>query len=126
MTKVLIAGGAGFIGSHLSQKLLSEGYTVGVIDNILTGAKENLTPVLDNPKFMLFEQSVTDPLTRVAERMGEINYIFHLASPASPNQKSERSYISHPIETLLANSTGTLNLLQLAQEKNAKFLFASS
>jgi nucleoside-diphosphate-sugar epimerase len=126
MVKVLIAGGSGFIGSHLSKRLLEEGYTVGVIDNLLTGEKNNVEALLDNPKFIVFEQSVTEPLTRVSERMGEIDYIFHLASPASPNQKSERSYISHPIETLLANSVGTYNLLSLAKDKNAKFLFASS
>jgi nucleoside-diphosphate-sugar epimerase len=125
-TKVLIAGGAGFIGSHLSKKLLDEGYTVGVIDNLLTGVKDNIVQLLDNPQFMFFQASVTDSLANVAERMGEINYIFHLASPASPNEKSERSYIAHPIETMLANSTGTYNLLTLAKEKNAKLLYASS
>jgi len=126
MIKALIAGGAGFIGSHLSQKLLEEGYAVGVIDNLLTGDKRNIAQFLENPRFMFFNQSVADPLVRVSERMGEINYIFHLASPASPNQKSERSYIAFPIETMLANSAGTYNLVSLAKDKNAKFLFASS
>ena len=69
---------------------------------------------------------MSKPLDGIKDRFGDIHYIFHLASPASPNEKSERSYINHPIETMLTNSLGTYYLLQLAKEKNAKMLFAST
>jgi dTDP-glucose 4,6-dehydratase len=122
MLNILVAGGAGFIGSHLCKRLLTEGHTVYCVDNLITGSKNNITSLLDNPKFNFFNHDVTVPL----QELREINYIFHLASPASPNKKSERSYINFPIETLLANSSGTYNLLNLAKEKNARFLFAST
>lgn len=122
MLKFLIAGGAGFIGSHLCRRLIDEGNTVYCVDNLITGSKNNIVSLLDNPRFHYFELDVIKPIVE----MGEVNYIFHLASPASPNKKSERSYINYPIETLLANSVGTHNLLNLAREKSARFLFAST
>jgi len=126
MEKVIVAGGGGFIGSHLCKKLLSEGNMVYCIDNFITGNKNNLVSLMDNPNFKLIEHDVSKPLDVIQERIGEAHYLFHLASPASPNQKSERSYINFPIETLLVNSYGTHNLLLLAKEKNAKFLMAST
>lgn len=119
--KCLVAGGAGFIGSHLCKLLLNEGYEVICLDNFITGDKKNITPLLKNPQFKLIEQDVTkiSNVTRSA-------YIFHLASPASPNKKSPRSYINHPIETLLANSVGTYQLLELAKKLSARFLYTSS
>jgi dTDP-glucose 4,6-dehydratase len=122
MLNILVAGGAGFIGSHLCRRLIEEGHTVYCIDNLITGSKNNVESLLDNPKFNFYNHDVTKPI----EELREINYIYHLASPASPNKKSERSYINFPIETLLANSLGTYNLLNLAKEKNARFLFAST
>lgn len=122
MLKILVAGGAGFIGSHLCKRLIDEGNIVYCVDNLITGSKDNVERLLDNPKFNYFERDITKPLVEIPE----VNYIYHLASPASPNKKSERSYINFPIETLLANSLGTYNLLNLAKEKNARFLFAST
>lgn len=126
MPKALIAGGAGFIGSHLSGRLINDGFVVYCIDNLITGSKTNVNGLLDNPNFSLLRHDVATPLINIAERLQEIDYIFHLASPASPNLNSEKSYMKLPIETLLANSLGTYNLLLLAKEKNAKFLFAST
>ena len=126
MPKALIAGGAGFTGSHLSSKLINNGFVVYCVDNLITGNKTNVNNLLDNPNFNLLRHDITTPLTLIADRLQEIDYIFHLASPASPNMNSEKSYMKLPIETMLANSLGTYNLLLLAKEKNAKFLFAST
>lgn len=123
MKKFLIAGGAGFIGSHLSEKLLNRGDSVICVDNYITGSKENISHLLDNPNFTLVEQDIVDGVPEIQE---ELEGIFHLASPASPNQKSERSYIAYSIETLRVNSQGTFNLLNLAKDKNAKFVYAST
>lgn len=131
-----MAGGAGFIGSHLCGSLLKDGYEVVCVDNLITGDKENIKKLLVNPKFEFIEQDITRPIqsskfppkARLATggKVQSLDYIFHLASPASPNKKSKRSYINHPIETLLANSVGTLRLLELAKKQNAKFLYTSS
>jgi len=122
MQTVLVAGGAGFIGSHLCKSLLSENYKVICVDNLVTGDKNNLEDILDSQNFTFLEQDITKSLGKELT----VDYIFHLASPASPNKKSPRSYINHPIETLLANSLGTYNLLELAKKTSAKFLYASS
>lgn len=131
MQKVLVAGGAGFIGSHLCKSLLEDGYEVICIDNLITGDRKNIENLLENPRFNFIDQDITEPFPKIfnfhPDKVGTIfNFIFHLASPASPNKKSKRSYINHPIETLLANSVGTYNLLMLAKKQNAKFLYASS
>ncbi|MCL5435398.1 MAG: SDR family oxidoreductase [Patescibacteria group bacterium] len=122
MQTVLVAGGAGFIGSHLCKKLLSEKYKVICVDNLITGNKNNLNDILNNENFTFLEKDITKNF----QEDSKLDYIFHLASPASPNKKSPRSYINHPLETLLANSLGTYNLLELAKETSAKFLYASS
>jgi dTDP-glucose 4,6-dehydratase len=126
MANVVVAGGAGFIGSHLCKRLLDEGHAVYCIDNLITGAKENIEPFLNNPQFTFLEFDLGKQSDTLSDSFKDVDYIFHLASPASPNKKSERSYINFPIETLLANSTGTYNLLNLARQKGAKFLFAST
>lgn len=126
MLKIIVAGGAGFLGSHLCKKLLDEGNTVYCLDNFISGSKNNVQSLMDNPKFALIEQDVSKSLDSIKDRFNDVHYIFHLASPASPNPKSGRSYINHPIETMFVNSVGTYNLLQLAKEKNAKFLFTST
>jgi UDP-glucuronate decarboxylase len=126
MLNILVAGGAGFLGSHLCKKFIDEGHTVYCVDNLITGDKNNIVSLLDYPNFNFVQHDVIMPITALLDRVNELHYVFHLASPASPNQKSERSYISFPIETLQANSLGTYNLLMLAKEKNAKFLFSST
>lgn len=123
---VLVAGGAGFIGSHLCKSLLGDNYKIICVDNFITSDKVNLKDLLKNPEFTLLEHDIIKPIQSSELGMQSLDYIFHLASPASPNQKSTKSYINHPIETLLANSQGTHNLLELARQFNAKFLYASS
>ena len=123
MQTALVAGGAGFIGTHLCESLLKDNFKVICVDNFVTSDKSNISKFLDNPNFEFIEQDITLPFVK---ELAEVNYIFHLASPASPNKKSPRSFINFPIETLLANSVGTKNLLDLAKEKNAKFLYAST
>lgn len=125
MATVLVAGGAGFIGSHLCEALLQDQHTVLAIDNFITGSKRNLTFLENNPTFSFLEHDIIQPLNHQA-LLDRIDYIFHLASPASPNKKSPSSYINHPLETLHVNSFGTDNLLSLAKEKGAKFLYISS
>lgn len=122
MQIVLVAGGAGFIGSHLCKKLLSQNYKVICVDNLLTGDKNNLNEIKDNENFTFLEKDVIKPF----DIDSKLDYIFHLASPASPNKKSPRSYINHPLETLLVNSLGTYNLLEMSKKSSAKFLYVSS
>lgn len=126
MKRVLVAGGAGFIGSHLCRKLLEENFWVICIDSLITGRRENIEVLLKDPKFKFVRQDITKIARGVQLQFESLDYIFHLASPASPNKKSPVSYINHPIETLLANSLGTFNLLELAKIHNASFLYASS
>jgi nucleoside-diphosphate-sugar epimerase len=122
MQTVLVAGGAGFIGSHLCDRLLKRNYKVICLDNLLTGNKKNIERFLPDVNFNFIESDITKDLPK----FDQIDFIFDLASPASPNKRSKRSYINYPIETLLANSIGVKNLLDLALEKNAKFLYAST
>ncbi len=126
MATVLVAGGAGFIGSHLCENLLNNGHKVIAVDNLITGEKTNLSKLLSNSSFEFIEKDITGDLSDIADKLKGVEYIFHMASPASPNRKSAKSYISFPIETLMVNSLGTYNLLNLAKEQSAKFLFASS
>ena len=123
--KVLVAGGAGFIGSHLCASLLKNDYKVICLDNFLTGKKANVENLLTNPKFLLVNADVTKSLPEAISEE-KLDYIFHLASPASPNQLSHLSYMNLPLETIDANSIGTRRLLRLARKHRAKFLFAST
>lgn len=128
MQTVWVAGGAGFIGSHLCREFLSE-FQVVCIDNLITGSEDNIKDLKDNPNFMFIHQDITEsiPLTKLDHVLRDnVDYIFHLASPASPNAKSKKSYMAYPIETLRANSFGTYNLLEIAKGTQAKFLFAST
>jgi len=126
MQTVLVSGGAGFIGSHLCAYLLSQNYQVICIDNLLTGSKINIQPYLNNEQFKFIEFDVINSLQDIKKQFSKLDYIFHLASPASPNINSPRSYLSYPLETLMVNSVGTQNLLELARENNCRFLYASS
>lgn len=122
MQTVIVAGGAGFIGTHLCESLLSEGYRVICVDNFLTSSEEKIKDLKNNPNFSFIKHDVTNPL-EISEK---IDYIFHLASPASPNHHSKISYHALPEETMHVNTTGTFNLLRLAEKNNARFLFAST
>lgn len=125
MSAVVVAGGAGFIGSNLCKLLLENGKKVICVDNYITGDKKNIEVFLNNPHFSFIEEDISTLVSKIGN--GEkIDAIFHLASPASPNKNSARSYINHPIETLLVNSIGTYHLLDLAKEHRSLFLFASS
>ncbi|MDP1721665.1 MAG: SDR family oxidoreductase [Candidatus Gottesmanbacteria bacterium] len=118
----LVTGGAGFIGSHLCDKLLGAGYSVICVDNLVTGRKENLSDAFDNSQFIFLDHDVSEPLNReTIKQLNNVSYIFHLASPASVVD-----YQKYPEETALVNSIGTRNLLEVAQETGAKFLFAST
>jgi len=118
--RAVVAGGAGFIGSHLCDRLIAEGASVICVDNLITGARSNVEHLLDNPRFEFIEHDVTQPLKATADT------VFHLASPASPNPASPRSYIAHAIETALVNSEGSHRLLDLALHNRARYLFAST
>lgn len=122
MSRILVTGGAGFIGSHLCEALLNRRDEVFCVDNFLTGSRKNIEHLLTSPFFHLVEWDVIKPLDQSTIHPPlSIVQIYHLASPASP-----KKYQQYSIETLLANSVGTYNLLELARETGAKFLYASS
>jgi dTDP-glucose 4,6-dehydratase len=114
--RVLVTGGAGFIGSHLCDALLGEGHTIHCADNLLTGRMENIAHLRDEPRFEFVEQDVCQPFD-----CGKVEYVFHFASPASP-----ADYLKHGIATLQTGSLGSTNCLELAKKYNAKFLLAST
>ncbi|MCB1203644.1 MAG: SDR family oxidoreductase [Verrucomicrobiae bacterium] len=113
----LITGGAGFLGSHLGDRLLAEGHRVVAMDNLLTGSLDNISHHSENPDFEFIQHDVT----RFISYEGEIDFIFHFASPASPFD-----YLELPIQTLKVGSLGTHNALGLARAKGATFLLAST
>ncbi len=121
MQKVLVAGGAGFIGSHLCRSLLADGYEVVCVDNLITGSEKNIEDLKDNSNFKFTNADVTDSNSWNPQSIESIKFIYHLASPASPID-----YQNLPEETLLASSVGTLNLLNLTKNSNARFLLAST
>lgn len=113
----LVTGGAGFIGSHLCDRLLAEGHTVLAVDNFITGQKRNIKHLGTNKLFQFLKHDCSQPL----ETDFAPDYIFHLASPASPPK-----YQAKPVETMLVNTIGTYYLLELARKNNAGFIFAST
>lgn len=113
----LVTGGAGFIGSHLCERLSDEGMDVVCADNFATGSAANVVHLLDRPGFRLVEADLTEPL----DLDGPFGYVFHLASAASP-----RDYLRLPVETLEAGSLGTRNALALAEAHGARFVLAST
>jgi nucleoside-diphosphate-sugar epimerase len=118
--RILITGGAGFIGSHLVERLLERGDEVVAADNLLTGSAGNLAHVEGHPLLHVARVDVSVPLSaRVFS--GPFDRVYHLASPASPV-----GYRRYPIETLLANSTGTLHALEIARRDGARFFLAST
>jgi dTDP-glucose 4,6-dehydratase len=115
--RFVVSGGAGFIGSHLSGYLLEKGHAVTVLDNFITGRKENVEEFLPNQRFTLIEQDVSE--TAVVE--GDVDVVLHLASPASP-----MDYLKYPIRTLKVGALGTMHMLELAKSNDATFLLAST
>ena len=117
MEKVLITGAAGFLGSHLCDRFIKEGFHVIGMDNFITGDKKNISHLMSHPNFEFKEHDVTEFI----KIEGELHYILHFASPASPID-----YLKIPIQTLKVGSLGTHNLLGLAKAKNARLLIAST
>jgi len=117
MKKILITGAAGFLGSHLSDKFINEGYYVIGMDNFITGNKKNIEHLLGLENFEFVKHDVTNFI----ELRGRLDYILHFASPASPID-----YLKIPIQTLKVGALGTHNLLGLAKAKNARMLIAST
>jgi nucleoside-diphosphate-sugar epimerase len=121
--KIIVTGGAGFIGSHLCKELLAKGHDVLCIDNFLTGSQANIEHLTSNSHFSFLNHDVINPLPDSVE---PAHAVFHLASPASPNHHSKISYHALPMETMMVNTRGTHNLLNWVQKNNASFLFAST
>jgi len=115
--RILITGGAGFLGSHLCDRMLAEGHDVIAMDNLVTGSTDNIAHLAGNPHFQFIHHNVTDYIYL----KGELNAILHFASPASPVD-----YLELPIQTLKVGSLGTHNALGLAMAKGARFLLAST
>jgi dTDP-glucose 4,6-dehydratase len=117
MSKVMITGGAGFIGSHLCERFLADGHEVICVDNFITGNADNIAHLLPEKRFQFIHQDVTQYIYV----KGPLDAILHFASPASPVD-----YLELPIQTLKVGSLGTHKALGLAKEKNARFLLAST
>ena len=113
----VVTGGAGFLGSHLCDRLVAEGHSVVCIDNLITGSTANIAHLAGKPQFKFIQYDVTNYLFVD----GSVDYIFHFASPASPID-----YLKFPIQTLKVGSLGTHKALGLAKAKNARFLLAST
>jgi UDP-glucuronate decarboxylase len=113
--RILVTGGAGFIGSHLCERLLSEGNEVLCLDNFFTGRRENILQLLDDPRFELLRHDVTEPI------LLDVDQIYNLACPASPVH-----YQYNPVKTVKTNVMGTINMLGLAKRVRARILQAST
>src|SRR5512138_1384950 len=114
MSRILVTGGAGFLGSHLCQRLLDDGHEVVCLDNFFTGARANIEPFLEHHRFELLRHDITQPT------VVEVDEIYHLACPASPIH-----YQRNPVRTIRTAVHGTLNMLDMAREVHAKILIAS-
>lgn len=123
MKNILVAGGAGFIGSNLCDFLVKRGDEVIAIDNFLTSSRKNIVKYLSLKNFTFIEQDICKPIKKSFSRVDEI---YHLASPADPNSDSPTSYLAYPFETMLVNTNGLWNLCELALKHGAKLLFAST
>jgi len=117
--RIIVSGAAGFIGSHMCDRLLLEGHTVVGLDNLLTGSMENLCHLESHPAFRFIQHDVNLSLNGVVD--GPVDAAVHMASAASP-----KDYMAHPIETLEVGSAGTRNMLELAKAHGARFLVTST
>lgn len=115
--RIIVTGGAGFLGSHLSDRFLKEGHNVMALDNLITGSTDNIAHLMGNERFAFVKHNVSNYIYVD----GPVDAVLHFASPASPND-----YLEHPIHTLKVGSLGTLNALGLAKAKGARFLLAST
>jgi len=115
--RVVVTGGAGFLGSHLCTRLVEDGHEVLCLDNFITGVPENVDHLIGNPAFRMIRADVTDFL----HVTGDVDLVLHFASPASPID-----YLELPIETMKVGSIGTLHALGLAKERGARFVLAST
>jgi len=120
--RVLISGAAGFLGSHLCDRLIQEGHQVVGMDNFITGRPENLAHLAGNPNFSFIRHDVSNFIFV----SGKVDAVMHFASPASPNEQSPYGYVNLPIQTMKAGALGTHHMLGVAYANEARFLLAST
>ena len=120
--RILITGAAGFLGSHLSDRLLADGHEVVGMDNFITGNPGNIAHLMGNEKFSFYKHDVSNYIFLP----GKVDAVMHFASPASPNPQSPSGYFNLPIQTMKAGALGTHNCLGVAKANNARFLIAST
>ena len=120
--RILITGGAGFVGSHLCDRLLADGHHVIAMDNLITGSRANVAHLSAHPKFELLLHNVAQHIALPQP----VSVVLHFASPASPSQTAPTGYLQLPIQTLKAGALGTLNALGVAKAYGARFLLAST
>lgn len=119
---ILIAGGGGFVGSHLCERFLADGHQVVAVDNFITGHRRNVAHLAREPRFTLIEHDITLPF----DYPDPLDAVLHLASPASPSKTAPTGYLQLPFETLRAGAYGSFNLLELAKAKGARYLVTST
>ena len=120
--RILITGAAGFLGSHLCDRLLGEGHEIIGMDNFITGSQENIAHLASDENFIFFKHDVSNYIYIP----GKVDAVMHFASPASPNPNSPVGYFNLPIQTMKAGALGTHNTLGVAKEHNARYLLAST
>ncbi len=120
--RIVITGAAGFLGSHLCDRLLVEGHKVVGLDNFITGSKENIAHLMGHDNFTFYKHDVSNYIYIA----GKVDAVLHFASPASPNPQSPLAYFNLPIQTMKAGALGTHNTLGLAKANKARFLLAST
>ncbi len=120
--RILISGAAGFLGSHLSDRLISEGHQVIGLDNFVTGNRENIAHLMGSENFSFYRHDVSNYIFVP----GKVDAVLHFASPASPNPKSPSGYFNLPIQTMKAGALGTHNTLGVAKANGARYLLAST
>lgn len=121
---IIVTGGAGFLGSHLCEKLIKNGNTVVCLDNLITGSQKNIAHLMSNKNFFFFKHDVCEPF--LSKKFRKFDEIYHFASPADPNVNSPFSYMNHPFETMRVNTIGTWNMCELALKHKARLSFSST